>query len=257
MKETAQEKERRDGLWSEYVHDRSDENRNRLVMEYLSWMRIVVSVAWKNKVKIIDSDEMYAIGSLALMKAIPRFDPDAGFRFQSFAHWRIKGEITDTLRTRSWAGRTAVLAKRDVDRGTKALGGILGRKPEDDELREWLELSCPEYNKLIKHAAIPEVFSVEVAINNHVDSKMMFFKDELADTSSTDPLEALIHNDLAEYITRGFDRRETLAIMLYYYKNLTMKTAGISLGLTESRVSQILESCRRRIKSRISKELLL
>ena len=58
--------------------------------------------------------------------------------------------------------------------------------------------------------------------------------------------------DLRRWITQGFDRRDRLIIILYYYEQMTMREIGSVVGISESRVSQRLESILECLKSRLA-----
>ena len=76
------------------------------------------------------------------------------------------------------------------------------------------------------------------------------FEDHHADT----PLREMEERDLRRWLTHGFDRRDRLIVILYYYESMTMKEIGVTLGCSESRVSQRLDSIVRTLKSRLTEQ---
>ena len=60
--------------------------------------------------------------------------------------------------------------------------------------------------------------------------------------------------DLQHWLTRGFDDRDRLILVLYYYEKLTMSEIGAALGISESRVSQRLDAIVKCLRSRLLAE---
>jgi RNA polymerase sigma factor for flagellar operon FliA len=77
--------------------------------------------------------------------------------------------------------------------------------------------------------------------------------DNIADRRAEDPTQRARNIDLMRTVTRGLSKTERLIIILYYYEELTMKEIGETLGLSESRVSQMHKVLVERLRVRIGK----
>jgi RNA polymerase sigma factor for flagellar operon FliA len=75
--------------------------------------------------------------------------------------------------------------------------------------------------------------------------------DVLEDIRQVNPLTAAQRHDLKDLITRGLSRAERLIVILYYYEQMTMKEIGVTLDLSESRVSQMHSSILARLKAQL------
>ena len=67
------------------------------------------------------------------------------------------------------------------------------------------------------------------------------------------PAKTAEHEDLKRWMTNGFSRRDRLIIILYYYEQITMREIGGALGISESRVSQRLDSILACLKARLQR----
>lgn len=74
--------------------------------------------------------------------------------------------------------------------------------------------------------------------------------DSVVDHRDRSPFERAQRTDLMNWIVSGFDQRDRLIIILYYYEQMTMREIGTTLGISESRVSQRLESILQRLRAR-------
>jgi len=65
------------------------------------------------------------------------------------------------------------------------------------------------------------------------------------------PRARLHRNDVQALLTKGLSRAERLILILYYYEEMTMKEIGLTLDLSESRVSQMHSSIIMRLKAQM------
>jgi RNA polymerase sigma factor for flagellar operon FliA len=77
--------------------------------------------------------------------------------------------------------------------------------------------------------------------------------DIIEDTKGEDPTNGIQKRDVMKLVTKGLNRNERLIIILYYYEELTMKEIGQTLGLSESRVSQMHSSIVGRLKDQLNR----
>jgi RNA polymerase sigma-B factor len=144
MPPTQEQKNLIDELFASYAETRDVETRNRLVEQYLYLVDILVK---KYLGKGIDYDDLYQVGSMALVLAVERFDPSKGFTFSSFATPTIIGEIKRYFRDKGWAVKVPRRMKEivmELSTAKDELSRKLGRSPTIPELSEVMGYSEEE-----------------------------------------------------------------------------------------------------------------
>ncbi|GAB1475955.1 SigB/SigF/SigG family RNA polymerase sigma factor [Bacillota bacterium] len=156
-----EEKNITNGLFEEYNRTGDLEIRNKLVEKYLYMVDIL---ARKYINKGVDYDDLYQIGSMALLFAVERFDPAKGFEFTSFATPTIIGEIKRYFRDKGWAIKVPrkwkeISAKLPLAKD--ALVQKLGRVPLVSELAEYLEVTEEDVLEAMESGQAYGTFSLQ------------------------------------------------------------------------------------------------
>lgn len=237
--------------WLEYKKTGSEELRNRLIEHYLDIVRYTAERMHMRLPGEVDVEDLMSAGLFGLMDAIDAFDLERGVKFETYCAQRIRGAIFDELRAMDWVPRLVRSRTAKVDRARKALEMELGRKPTDSEISERLSVNEAEYQKLSKDSKPIGVVSLNRKWFETDSNKDIREIDVIGDAKQENPLSELQRQDLKLLITKGLSRAERLIIILYYYEEMTMKEIGITLDLSESRVSQMHSSILARLKAQM------
>jgi RNA polymerase sigma factor FliA len=174
---------------------------------------------------------------------VETFEPERGFKFETFAGHKIRGAILDELRALDWVPRSVRQKSRDLQRVYAKLENSLGRAPYDDEVCEELNISMSAYEELLAEVTPTTIISLEEAMPERgSDSKDLKIIDSIEDPGSENPLKELGFTEVKEILKdtiANLPEKEKLVIALYHYEELTLKEIGVVLDITESRVSQI------------------
>jgi RNA polymerase sigma factor for flagellar operon FliA len=114
-----------------------------------------------------------------------------------------------------------------------------------------MELSAAEFEKLLVDANAISLVSLNKKWCETDSSKDVREIDILQDKKGEDPTRRIQKGDLMRLVTKGLNRNERLIIILYYYEELTMKEIGLTLDLSESRVSQMHSAIVERLQSQL------
>jgi RNA polymerase sigma factor for flagellar operon FliA len=238
-------------VWRTYKNTASDELRNFLIEQYLP---LVKSTAERMHMRLpgeVDVEDLMSAGLFGLMDAIDAFDLERGVKFETYCTQRIRGAIFDELRAMDWVPRLVRSRTAKVDRARKALEMELGRRPTDREVCDRLRVSNAEYKKLSKDSKPVNVVSLNRKWFETDSSKDIREIDVIQDNRQEDPLAELQKKDLKLLITKGLSRAERLIVILYYYEDMHMQEIGMTLDLSESRVSQMHSSILARLQAQM------
>lgn len=244
--------------WAEYRKTASEDLRNRLLVNYLPLVRYNAERIHTKLPAEVDVEDLMQAGIFGLVDAIDAFDMERGVKFETYCAPRIRGAILDELRSMDWVPRLVRSRSSQVDSARKKLEMELGRAPTDDELTRKMGVSKDEYSKIKKDAGAVGVVSLSRKWFETDSNKDVREIDVIEDARQVDPFAAVQKRDLKELITQGLTRAERLIVILYYYEEMTMKEIGVTLDLSESRVSQMHSSILARLKAKLqhrSKEL--
>ena len=227
-------------LWFRYKEDTSNvELRNRLIEQYMPLVRNRGERIWSRLPEGVELDDLISAGTFGLMDAIHAFDLERGVRFETFCIPRIQGAMLDELRSMDWVPRLVRSKASKINEAYKVLECKLARKPSDDEMAEHLQVSVAEFEKMLTETHGVNLTSLDKKWFETDSYKDVREIDILADKRGEDPTERLRKTEMVRAFTKGLTKNERLIIILYYFEEMTMKEIGMTLELSESRVSQM------------------
>jgi RNA polymerase sigma factor for flagellar operon FliA len=194
-------------------------------------------------------------GILGLIDAIKRYDPSKGTRFATYASLRIRGAILDELRNLDWASRSLRQKIKGVGNAFENLEMKLGRPPKEEEVADSLNISLPEFHKLLNESRGVGIGVFRMPAQdeaNITDEEMLSY---YMDEHSTSPALLMEKSEMKEIIA-GFIKelppKEQLVLSMYYLDDLNLKEVGKIMNLTESRISQIRTSAILRLRAKLA-----
>jgi RNA polymerase sigma factor FliA len=241
-------------VWQAFKQDLTDQSlRNRLIEYYLPLVRYNAERVWAKLPDGVDLNDLISAGVFGLMDAIEAFDLERGVKFETYCVPRIRGAMLDELRTMDWVPRLVRSKASKLEAARKECEAELGRPPTDVEVSKKLGLPIEEYDKMKSEASAVNLVSLNKKWYETDSYKDVREIDIIEDTKGEDPTCSIQKLDLMRLVTKGLNRNERLIIILYYYEELTMKEIGTTLGLSESRVSQMHSSIVNRLKDQLAR----
>lgn len=233
---------------------RSLVERDQLVEQFLPLVRYVVSRLPITMPSMLGRDDLYSVGVIGLLHAANAFDPTRGASFKTFAYTTIRGAILDEIRRHDPVPRTRRDRLRQIERAAGALQSRLDRPPTVEELAEHLQLSVADLDQDLLALHTCKVLSLD---DGPPSAESGVSLGSLLSGAGAAPAESAERNEQISLLSRSIGElpeTERNVVVLYHYENLYLKEIGEILGVTESRVSQILTRAMTRLRLKM-KEL--
>ena len=241
-------------VWQDFKRDQSNQDlRNALIERFLPLVRYNAERVWAKLPDGVDVNDLISAGVFGLMDAIEAFDLERGVKFETYCVPRILGAMLDELRTMDWVPRLVRSKASKLEAARKEAEAELGRPPSDAEIARKMGLPMEEYDKHKSEASAVNLVSLNKKWYETDSYKDVREIDIIEDTKGEDPTDGIQKRDVMKLVTKGLNRNERLIIILYYYEELTMKEIGTTLGLSESRVSQMHSSIVARLKDQLNR----
>ncbi|MEK6675125.1 MAG: FliA/WhiG family RNA polymerase sigma factor [Planctomycetota bacterium] len=238
-------------VWRDFKATGDRALRNILMESYLTIVRYNAERIGAKLPDEVDNDDLMSAGIFGLMDAIEAFDMSRGVKFETYCAPRIRGAILDELRSMDWVPRLVRSRAQKLDRASREMEFNLGRAPTQQEVADRLKLPWSEFEKLLRDAKAVSLISLSRRFNETDANKDVYEIDVIEDRRGSNPVVDIHRKDLKELVTRGLTRAERLILVLYYYEEMTMKEIGMTLDLSESRVSQMHSSIMARLKEQL------
>ncbi|WP_053670488.1 RNA polymerase sigma factor SigF [Streptomyces sp. NRRL B-1140] len=192
-------------------------------------------------------EDVVQVGTIGLINAIDRFDPDRGVQFPTFAMPTVVGEIKRYFRDNV---RTVHVPRRlhelwvQVNSATEDLTTSFGRTPTTSEIAERLRITEDEVLSCIEAGRSYHATSLEAAQEGDGLPGLL---DRLG---YEDPaLDGVEHRDLVRHLLVQLPEREQRILLLRYYSNLTQSQISAELGVSQMHVSRLLARSFQRLRS--------
>ncbi len=213
--------------------------QERILLEHLPIVRFLARRIHERLPQHVDIEDLVSAGVVGLMDAFSKFDPAKKVQFRSYAQFRIRGAILDSLRTLDWSPRELRRKGRAVEEAIRALTARMGRPPGEGEVAAEMMLSLQEYQQLLGDLKGLEIGTLHMERNEDSGEEELAY---VPGRPEEDPLFRCLRGELEERLSEAIAQlpdRERLVMTLYYYEEMTMREIGLALGVVESRVSQV------------------
>jgi RNA polymerase sigma factor for flagellar operon FliA len=196
-------------------------------------------------------EDLVHAGILGLLDAAEKFDCEKKVQFQSYAKFRIRGAILDSLRDLDWSPRDLRRKARSLEAVEMRLVTELGRPAEEQELASAMKMTLTDFHKMRRELEGLGISSLQEGLPS---DGFAGDREAVVESREENPLEAFLQEESRDLLARAIEQlpeRERRVLSLYYFEELTMKEVGAVLGVGESRVSQIHSLALSHIRSRL------
>ncbi len=243
--------------WREYKKTKKPELREQMVLRYSPLVKMVAGRMAMTLPPNVEIDDLIGFGVLGLLDAIEKFDPSRGVRFETYAVARIKGAILDGLRSTDWVPSSVRQKARELEQTYAEMESRLGRPPTDQEVAQALGLSREELDSWLMEVSRSCLVSLEDLRFGEAEEGEGFDPlERIVDPNAEDPVRKAEWQDVCRLLGEAIDKlpdKERLVIALYYYEGMTVREIAQTMGLSQSRISQLHGKAILRLRGRLAR----
>ena len=230
----------------------TEEERERLILEHLPQVRLIARRIQERLPESISLDDLVSTGVLGLISAIDNFDPSHNVKLKTYAEYKIRGAILDSLRGLDWAPRQKRRRAKQIEAAISSAEQRLKRSPGEEDIARELEITIEEYHDWLVEIRGLNVASLEYAGNDHGKDLLHYLPD-----SSDLPSALLERSELERLLAAAIEsipEMERTVLSLYYQEELTLREIAQVVHLHESRISQLKSQAVLRLRSHLAEQ---
>ncbi len=215
-------------------------DRDELILQELPQVQFIASRILDRLPQQVELADLVQAGVIGLLDAYRNFDRTRNAQFRTFASFRIRGAILDSLRDLDWGSRAVRRKGREIADAIQRLRNTLHRQPSEDEIAAELNISTQELQE-----TQTEINGLSLLGQESQSSFEGEGTHDLIDSTPSswdNPFQMYVKAEEKQRLidaVADLPEREQLILSLYYREELTMKEVAEVVGIAVSRVSQI------------------
>jgi RNA polymerase sigma factor FliA len=229
----------------------SEDERERLILEHLPQVRLIARRIQERLPENITLEDLVSTGVLGLISAIDNFDPSHNVKLKTYAEYKIRGAILDSLRNLDWAPRQKRRRAKQIEAAISGAEQRLKRCPTEEEIATQLEVSLDEYHQWLVEIRGINVASLDYVSGEHGKDLLHY----LPDGQENLPSSQLERSELERLLAEGIGSIppiEQTVLALYYHEELTLREIAQVVSLHESRISQLKSQAILRLRTHLA-----
>lgn len=232
-------------LWERFKDNGDRDARDRLVLHFSPLVKYVAGRVGVGLPRNVEQADLVSYGIFGLIDAIERFEPERGYKFETYAITRIKGAIIDEMRSLDWVPRSVRVKARTIETAYASFEAAHHRTPSDEELAVETGMTAGQLQLALSQISFLGVVALDDVVGGRggggEQRESGTFGDSLADPSAGPgamiEVEEMRH--LLASAIGDMPERERTVLSLYYFEAFTLAEIGSVFGVSESRACQI------------------
>jgi RNA polymerase sigma factor for flagellar operon FliA len=231
----------------------SAEERERLILEHLNQVRLIARRIHERLPENIHLDDLISAGVVGLISAIDHFDPAHKVKLKTYAEYKIRGAILDSLRGLDWAPRQKRKRAKQIQAAVGEASQKLHREATGEEIAQELGLPLAEYHAWLADLQCLGIGSLEYASGGDEPADLLNY---VCDREDQLPSRLLERAELEKLLAQAIEQMPEIdrtVISLYYLEELTLQEIAQVVHLHQSRISQLKSQAILRLRSYMEK----
>ncbi len=232
---------------------RESAEREQLILDHLPQVRLIARRIHERLPDCVSLEDLVSTGIVGLISAIDRFDPAHNVKLKTYAEYKIRGAILDSLRGLDWAPRQQRKRTKQIEAAIASLEQKHHRAPTEEEIALELTLSMEEYREWLVDIRGVNLGRLEAAGADDDSRDLLKY---ISDNEELWPSRIVEKSELEALLAEAIGRMPTVektVLSLYYQEELTLREISGILHLHESRISQLKSQAILRLRSYIEK----
>jgi RNA polymerase sigma factor FliA len=229
------------------------QDRETVILEHLPQVRLIARRIHERLPGSVSLDDLVSTGIVGLISAIDNFDPNLNVKLKTYAEYKIRGAILDSLRGMDWAPRQQRKRVKMIEAAIARLEQKNHRAPTEDEIARELELSTEEYHEWLIDVRGVNLGSLEGNAPEEEGRDLLRF---VSDSEEHWPSRIVERAELERLLAQAIEKMpyvERTVLSLYYHEELTLREIAKVVKLHESRVSQLKSQAILRLRAYLEK----
>jgi RNA polymerase sigma factor for flagellar operon FliA len=217
----------------------SAQEREELILEHLPQVRLIARRIHDRLPESVSLDDLVSTGVIGLIAAIDRFDPTQNVKLRTYAEYKIRGAILDSLRDLDWAPRQQRKRAKLIEAAISSVEQRLHRTPTEEEIATELGQTVEEYHGWLVDSRGLNLGSLESASGDDENRDLLKF---ISGDEESWPSRVVERSELQRLLVEAISKMpsmEKTVLSLYYYEELTLREISTIVSLHESRISQL------------------
>jgi len=230
------------------------EEREQLILEHMPQVRLIARRIHDRLPETVSLEDLVSTGVVGLISAIDRYDPSHGVKLKTYAEYKIRGAILDSLRGLDWAPRQQRRRSKLIELAISNLEQSLHRAPNEEEIAAELGIAVSEYRDWLTEIRGLNLGSLESHPPDEDGRELLRF---VADSEESWPSNLLERAELRRILAQAIARMpavERTVLGLYFQEELTLREIASVIQLHESRVSQLKTQAIARLRAFLKKK---
>ncbi len=233
--------------------ENASSERERLILEHLPQVWLIARRIHERLPESVSLDDLISAGTIGLIAAIDNYDAGQKVKLKTYAEYKIRGAILDSLRELDWASRQRRRKVKQVESAIAAAEQRLHRVSTEEEIASEMGITLEEY-----HQTLIEIQGLD--LGTPCGAEGPDGQDRMRNAPACEewwPSHQLERAQLEQVVVTGISRlprAERTVLSLYYLEELSLREIGEIMKLHESRISHLKSQAILRLRTYMNKK---